>query len=270
MALVTGGLGGLGMLASNELAAAGTKYIVTTSRSGRPSSMRPELLRVMETMQANALHHSVKCDSSDGAAMNDLFAWINRPVQASPESAQMSPLEAQAFRAHLIGLQHKGTKPKVDLEILKQYCPDFVAQMVKTEPTFEERMTQDPPTDMPPSQPPLMDRSTIHEDTTEVVSARIAELKGKLNLTQNSQAEALSRPGGPRWLVTGSKDGISVRRGAGLRSLEYHSRLRMGAIVEEVEVRGDRFCFRKLSGEGPGTGWVSIHQNGLPIMIKQP
>ena len=32
-----------------------------------------------------------------------------------------------------------------------------------------------------------------------------------------------------------------------------------GAVVEQVgELQGERLCFRKISGAGPETGWVSI------------
>eukprot|EP00406_Dinophysis_acuminata_P018038 CAMPEP_0179347432 /NCGR_PEP_ID=MMETSP0797-20121207/73131_1 /TAXON_ID=47934 /ORGANISM="Dinophysis acuminata, Strain DAEP01" /LENGTH=46 /DNA_ID= /DNA_START= /DNA_END= /DNA_ORIENTATION= len=46
MAFITGGLGGLGMLAAHELAMAGKDQVVCTSRSGRPSSMPPQLLQL--------------------------------------------------------------------------------------------------------------------------------------------------------------------------------------------------------------------------------
>ncbi|CAJ1405946.1 unnamed protein product [Effrenium voratum] len=67
MALITGGLGGLGMLAANELAIAGKDHVVATSRSGRPTGMPPALQQLMAAMQTTCPHYMVKADGSDGA-----------------------------------------------------------------------------------------------------------------------------------------------------------------------------------------------------------
>eukprot|EP00747_Dinoflagellata_sp_TGD_P163271 gnl/TRDRNA2_/TRDRNA2_181762_c0_seq1.p1 gnl/TRDRNA2_/TRDRNA2_181762_c0~~gnl/TRDRNA2_/TRDRNA2_181762_c0_seq1.p1 ORF type:complete len:213 (-),score=52.84 gnl/TRDRNA2_/TRDRNA2_181762_c0_seq1:106-651(-) len=80
MSIVTGGLGGLGILSCSELAAAGCNMITTTSRSGRPGSMRPELLQVMERMQHSCVHYMVRCDVSDGSACVDMFGMFSRPA----------------------------------------------------------------------------------------------------------------------------------------------------------------------------------------------
>jgi len=71
MAFVTGGLGGLGMLAANELSQSGKKQVVTTSRTGFAAAMRPELMQIMSSMQQHSVHYSVKCDGSDGIAQMD-------------------------------------------------------------------------------------------------------------------------------------------------------------------------------------------------------
>jgi len=79
MAFITGGLGGLGMLAAHELAMAGKDQVVATSRSGRPSSMPPQLLQLMSAMQAQCPHYMVKADGSDGAVMYDTLQAFCRP-----------------------------------------------------------------------------------------------------------------------------------------------------------------------------------------------
>lgn len=79
MALVTGGLGGLGMLASHELAMSGKDQVVATSRSGRPANMPPALLQLMSAMQSQCPHYMVKSDGSDGAAIFDTIQAFCRP-----------------------------------------------------------------------------------------------------------------------------------------------------------------------------------------------
>jgi NAD(P)-dependent dehydrogenase (short-subunit alcohol dehydrogenase family) len=79
MAFITGGLGGLGMLAAHELAMAGKDQIVCTSRSGRVSSMPPQLLQLMSAMQAQCPHYMVKADGSDGSVMFDTLQAFCRP-----------------------------------------------------------------------------------------------------------------------------------------------------------------------------------------------
>mmetsp|Transcript_28968 Transcript_28968/g.76428 ORF Transcript_28968/g.76428 Transcript_28968/m.76428 type:complete len:191 (-) Transcript_28968:163-735(-) len=79
MAMITGGLGGLGLLAANELASAGCPFVLTTSRTGRPAAMQPQLLNIMEKMQHNSIHYMVRCDVSDGSAVQDLFASMSKP-----------------------------------------------------------------------------------------------------------------------------------------------------------------------------------------------
>eukprot|EP00933_Yihiella_yeosuensis_P016741 TRINITY_DN14187_c1_g1_i1.p1 TRINITY_DN14187_c1_g1~~TRINITY_DN14187_c1_g1_i1.p1 ORF type:complete len:191 (+),score=39.53 TRINITY_DN14187_c1_g1_i1:118-690(+) len=79
MALITGGLGGLGVLATYELAAAGTEFVVTTSRSGRIASGQPELVQMQENLRQHCTHYSARIDGCDIGALSDLFQWIQRP-----------------------------------------------------------------------------------------------------------------------------------------------------------------------------------------------
>mmetsp|Transcript_41096 Transcript_41096/g.50613 ORF Transcript_41096/g.50613 Transcript_41096/m.50613 type:complete len:162 (+) Transcript_41096:41-526(+) len=79
MALITGGLGGLGILATYELAAAGAPYVVTTSRSGRIAAGQPELVQLQENLRQMCTHYNAKIDGCDIAALTDLFQWMQRP-----------------------------------------------------------------------------------------------------------------------------------------------------------------------------------------------
>merc|ERR1719453_708634 len=57
----------------------GKDQVVATSRSGRPSSMPPQLLQLMSAMQAQCPHYMVKADGSDGSVMYDTVQAFCRP-----------------------------------------------------------------------------------------------------------------------------------------------------------------------------------------------
>eukprot|EP00440_Ansanella_granifera_P010069 gb/GFBE01010924.1/.p1 GENE.gb/GFBE01010924.1/~~gb/GFBE01010924.1/.p1 ORF type:complete len:163 (+),score=44.02 gb/GFBE01010924.1/:1-489(+) len=86
MALITGGLGGLGVLATYELAAAGAPYVVTTSRSGRIASGQPELVQMQENLRQMCTHYNAKIDGCDMAALDDLFQWMQRPENQTEDN----------------------------------------------------------------------------------------------------------------------------------------------------------------------------------------
>ncbi|CAK8989997.1 unnamed protein product [Durusdinium trenchii] len=66
------------------------------------------------------------------------------------------------------------------------------------------------------------------------------------------------------WKVVGGADkgGIIVRSGPGLSDELVKERLSTGALVEEVESRGDRICYRLQQGSGPREGWVTVKLAG--------
>jgi len=77
---------------------------------------------------------------------------------------------------------------------------------------------------------------------------------------------------GQRWEVVdaGSSDGVIVRKGKEKTSAEEKDRLEEGAVVEQEELVGERLKFKKVSGKGPASGWVSIKKffgNG-DVLIK--
>lgn len=82
------------------------------------------------------------------------------------------------------------------------------------------------------------------------------------------------------WHVVGGGDkgGIVVRSGEDVRSELCSERLGTGAVVKELELRGDgssgsasqRMRFEKISGFGPSSGWVSLKlTNGKDLLRKQ-
>jgi len=65
------------------------------------------------------------------------------------------------------------------------------------------------------------------------------------------------------WIVVGGEDkgGILVRRGEKYDSKAYPVRLTTGSQVEEIEINGNRFHYKRIRGDGPDFGWVNIMLN---------
>lgn len=74
-----------------------------------------------------------------------------------------------------------------------------------------------------------------------------------------------------QWEVVGGVDkgGILVREGQALSSPAIEERLSTGAIVEELQLVGDRLKYKRLTGSGPTEGWVSIKISGKDLLVKK-
>lgn len=74
---------------------------------------------------------------------------------------------------------------------------------------------------------------------------------------------------GKVWLVVGGaeKGGIVVRKGEDTKSPELKDRLSTNAMVEQLELVGDRLKYEKMDGSGPDIGWVSLTFKGKPLMM---
>lgn len=70
------------------------------------------------------------------------------------------------------------------------------------------------------------------------------------------------------WKVIGGADkgGILVRTGAGLDSPKADDRLSTGALVEQIEVTGDRLNYKLKEGKGPAEGWVALQVSGKVLV----
>mmetsp|Transcript_146038 Transcript_146038/g.406866 ORF Transcript_146038/g.406866 Transcript_146038/m.406866 type:complete len:561 (+) Transcript_146038:114-1796(+) len=81
----------------------------------------------------------------------------------------------------------------------------------------------------------------------------------KPSWTERRPSPTRSPMRGRRWrvVVGGDHRGIIVRAGASLDSTLFPERLQPGALVSEMELQGKRLHFKKLSGSGPDSGWVS-------------
>eukprot|EP00929_Paragymnodinium_shiwhaense_P122573 TRINITY_DN95432_c0_g1_i1.p1 TRINITY_DN95432_c0_g1~~TRINITY_DN95432_c0_g1_i1.p1 ORF type:complete len:201 (-),score=53.08 TRINITY_DN95432_c0_g1_i1:102-704(-) len=100
MSLVTGGMGGLGIIASFHMAAHTGAPIVSTSRSGRFSTPGHVPLQLMEAIQAQTLHFSVKCDAANAKELHDLLDVLARGIASGRErqTAQVDEVLAAVNR----------------------------------------------------------------------------------------------------------------------------------------------------------------------------
>lgn len=73
-----------------------------------------------------------------------------------------------------------------------------------------------------------------------------------------------------RWEVIGgaSSGGILVRKGKDTSSAQEATRLSTGALIEQLELDGERLHFKRLSGTGPSTGWISIKLKDKELVVK--
>ncbi|CAE7617342.1 unnamed protein product [Symbiodinium natans] len=78
---------------------------------------------------------------------------------------------------------------------------------------------------------------------------------------------------GPRWKVVGGGDKggilapLPVREKRETTSEQLEARLGTDAVVEELQLSGDRLHFKKIEGDGPDTGWVSIRLKGKELLV---
>mmetsp|Transcript_25992 Transcript_25992/g.72598 ORF Transcript_25992/g.72598 Transcript_25992/m.72598 type:complete len:197 (+) Transcript_25992:119-709(+) len=100
MSLVTGGTGGLGMIASYHMAAEYGLPIVATSRSGRFSTPGTLPMQLLEAIQNHTLHFSVKCDVANAQELHDLLDVLARGIATGrdEQTAQVDQVVAAVNR----------------------------------------------------------------------------------------------------------------------------------------------------------------------------
>jgi len=72
------------------------------------------------------------------------------------------------------------------------------------------------------------------------------------------------------WEVVGGSatGGLIVRAEESVKSLQLEARLSTGALIEEVELKGDRLHYKLASGSGPPEGWVSTKLKDKELAVK--
>eukprot|EP00439_Symbiodinium_sp_Y106_P023231 s4461_g2.t2 len=124
MALITGGLGGLGMLAANELAIAGKDHVVATSRRQIFTllcvCMPPALQQLMAAMQTTCPHYMVKADCSDGSVILDTIQAFCRPGLLAESAVTLGSI-ITATRSQLETMPDELVRPSLEtLERIKK------------------------------------------------------------------------------------------------------------------------------------------------------
>eukprot|EP00747_Dinoflagellata_sp_TGD_P108744 gnl/TRDRNA2_/TRDRNA2_170506_c0_seq2.p1 gnl/TRDRNA2_/TRDRNA2_170506_c0~~gnl/TRDRNA2_/TRDRNA2_170506_c0_seq2.p1 ORF type:complete len:690 (+),score=111.81 gnl/TRDRNA2_/TRDRNA2_170506_c0_seq2:197-2071(+) len=78
-------------------------------------------------------------------------------------------------------------------------------------------------------------------------------------------------PNGPLWEVVGGQEsgGILVRAEQSLSSPQEPSLLSTGALIEELDLVEHRLRFKRLSGTGPATGWVSVRTKSDKVLVEE-
>jgi hypothetical protein len=99
--LVTGGLGGLGLIASFHCASEFENPIFTTSRSGRLGSSAPHAMNIMAAIKEIVPIYNVRLDVGKTQDTSDFMTWICRPGIA-PEDRSMMIDDILAGLAHKI------------------------------------------------------------------------------------------------------------------------------------------------------------------------
>ena len=72
------------------------------------------------------------------------------------------------------------------------------------------------------------------------------------------------------WQVVGGKGtgGILVRESRELTSRIYEERLSSGALLEQLALVNQRLHFKRLTGSGPATGWISLRIGGKDLVVS--
>mmetsp|Transcript_59285 Transcript_59285/g.173394 ORF Transcript_59285/g.173394 Transcript_59285/m.173394 type:complete len:254 (-) Transcript_59285:112-873(-) len=72
---------------------------------------------------------------------------------------------------------------------------------------------------------------------------------------------------GKMWLVVGGLDsgGIIVRKGEGVNTPQL-GRIAPGSRIEQIDRNDNRMHYKRIFGDGPDFGWVSIHNKGKALV----
>ncbi|CAE7664883.1 unnamed protein product [Symbiodinium sp. CCMP2456] len=84
--MVTGGLGGLGLIASFHCAAEFDNPIITTSRSGRLGSGGASAMNMFEALKEMVPVYNVRLNVANAQDTADVFAWVSRPGMPPEDS----------------------------------------------------------------------------------------------------------------------------------------------------------------------------------------
>jgi len=72
------------------------------------------------------------------------------------------------------------------------------------------------------------------------------------------------------WEIVGGADkgGILVKEGESPSTKQLGDRLSTGALVEEIQLKGDRLHYKLVTGTGPPTGWITIKLPNKDLAVR--
>lgn len=157
--LVTGGLGGLGLIASFHCASEFENPIITTSRSARIGSGGPSALNIYESMKEIVPVYNVKGDVGNSKEVADLMCWLNRPGVPPEERSLM--IDDICYN-----LRHKMTSmPDEALRAVQEFMVELKDKLYEVLVDLKSRETKIDP--------------TIYNDLQKK-DAEVSELLGRL------------------------------------------------------------------------------------------
>mmetsp|Transcript_73922 Transcript_73922/g.228407 ORF Transcript_73922/g.228407 Transcript_73922/m.228407 type:complete len:456 (-) Transcript_73922:26-1393(-) len=121
------------------------------------------------------------------------------------------------------------------------------------------------------------ERNRADSAIRQMREAREANAKAKAEAKAKAKAKAAgappaapATPAAPLWVVVGGKTsgGIMVKKAKDLKSAEL-GRLSTDSTIEQVDLDGDRLHFKKITGDGPDFGWVSLTFKGNVLVKRQ-
>jgi len=121
----------------------------------------------------------------------------------------------------------------------------------------------------------LVERHDLHLERNRVRDTKTSAERAfnYADLTSRHPALQVEPAEGRLWKVVGGAQhhGLVVRKGKDLSSPQlghdnHDARLSTDAVVREIELVGERLHYRKITGDGPEFGWVSINLHGSALL----
>jgi hypothetical protein len=203
----------------------------------------------------------------DPSATAGFFTWEHfaARIRKPPLRQRVSQAAAFLHREHGTGPEFVATKQWQ--EVPEGYtCPGGLEYKMdlSTGKTLARLAPASPKT---PARPP----ATPSPATPSPAKASPAPPKAAPKAAPAAPLITAATGGIQQWEVVGGADkgGILVRQGMDLKSPQEAVRLSTGALVEEIELAGERLHFRRLTGTGPAEGWVSLKLGDKVLMERR-
>lgn len=141
--MVTGGLGGLGLIASFHCAAEYDNPVITTSRSGKlGTGGGANAFNMYESMREIVPVYNARLDVSKAKDTHDMFAWISRPA--------LPPEDSKLFLDDILNqLKYKmNSMPDDALRLLQEFLVEVKGKLAETMHQIRSSQTKLDPVEM--------------------------------------------------------------------------------------------------------------------------